>query len=65
MAADFVRQMDTVFAVDREAAEAKRSAADRHQLRREKTAPVVAKIHQRLLAVKATVLLKSKLGGGG
>jgi transposase len=62
VAADFVRQMDTVFAVDREAAEAKMSAADRHQLRREKTAPVVAKIHQRLLAVKATVLPKSKLG---
>jgi len=62
VAADFVRQMDAVFAVDREAAEAKMSVADRHQLRREKTAPVVAKIHERLLAVKGTVLPKSKLG---
>ncbi len=62
MAADFVRQMDAVFAVDREAAEGKMSAEDRQELRREKTAPIVAKIYERLLDVKGTVLPKSKLG---
>ena len=62
VAADFVRRMDAVFAVDREAADAKMTLAQRHELRREKTTPMVTEIHQKLLAVKATVLPKSKLG---
>ncbi len=61
-ATDFVRRMDAVFAVDREAAEAKMTLLERHALRREKSAPMSAGIHEKLLAVKATVLPKSKLG---
>jgi transposase len=62
VAADFVRRMDALFAVDREASEAKMALADRYALRREKSAPMVAEIHTKLLAVKGTVLPKSKLG---
>ena len=62
VAADFVRRMDALFADDREASEAKMALADRYALRREKSAPMVAEIHTKLLAVKGTVLPKSKLG---
>jgi transposase len=62
VAAEFVQRMDAVFAVDREAAEGQLSLTERHQLRQEKTAPMVAGIYERLLAVKGTVLPKSKLG---
>lgn len=62
VAADFVRRMDALFAVDRQASEAKMTLADRHELRREKSAPMVAEIHTKLLAVKGTVLPQSKLG---
>jgi hypothetical protein len=62
VAADFVLRMNALFAVDREAAEAKMTLAERHELRREKSAPIVAAIHERLLAIRGTVLPKSKLG---
>jgi hypothetical protein len=62
VAGDFVQRMDGLFAVDREAAEAKITFQERHDLRQEKSAPMVAGIYQRLLAVKGTVLPKSKLG---
>jgi len=50
-------------AVDREAAEAKMALPERHQPRRERPAPIVAVIDEKLLSVKGTVLPKSKLGG--
>ncbi len=62
MAADFVTRVDALFAVDREAVEAKMTPAKRRELRREKASPIVEAIHDKLLAVKATVLPKSKLG---
>ena len=62
VAADFVRRMDELFAIDRQAIEAKLALEDRYALRREKSAPIVAGIHERLLAVKDTMLPKSKLG---
>jgi transposase len=62
VAAEFVQRMDAVFAVDREAAEAKMALPERLALRREKAAPLVAGIREKLLAVKGTVLPKSKLG---
>ena len=62
VAAEFVAEMDKLFAVDREAAEAKLTAADRYLLRREKAAPIVEKIREKLLFAKNTVLPKSKLG---
>lgn len=62
VAADFVAEIDKLFAVDREAAEAKMALAERHSLRRERAAPIVDKIREKLLAAKATVLPKSKLG---
>ena len=58
----FVERMDALFAVDREAAEARLTPASRLELRQEKSAAIVEEIHQKLLAVKATVLPKSKLG---
>jgi len=58
----FVERMDALFAVDREAAGARLTPASRLELRQEKSAPMVEEIHQKLLAVKATVLPKSKLG---
>jgi transposase len=64
LAAAFVVEMDQVFAVDREAAEAKMSLAERHALRQERTRPVVEGIGKKLLAAKGTVLPKSKLGEG-
>lgn len=62
VAAEFVRQMDALFAVDREAAARKMDREERHCLRQEKAAPLVAAIHASLLAVVPTVLPKSKLG---
>jgi len=62
VAVDFVKRMDEVFAVDRKAAEAKMPFAERRALRQEKSASIVAGINERLLAVKGTVLPKSKLG---
>ena len=62
VAAEFVRQMDALFAVDREAAVKKMDREERHRLRQEKAAPLVAAIHAKLLAVLPTVLPKSKMG---
>jgi transposase len=65
VAADLVQRMDAVFAVDREAVEANMALPERLARRREKSAPMVAGIHENLLAVKETVLPKSKLGEAG
>ncbi len=62
VAAEFVRRMDALFAGDREAAAKKMDRQERHGLRREKAAPLVAAIHAKLLAVLPGVLPKSKLG---
>ena len=62
VAAWFVERMDVLFAVDREAAEARLTPGSRLELRQEKSAAIVEEIHQKLLAVKGTVLPKSKLG---
>lgn len=64
VAAKFVSRIDALFAVDREAVSANMTLEERHALRREKSAPIVAVIHARLLAVKETVLPKSKIGEG-
>lgn len=64
VAAEFVSRIDALFAVDREAVSANMTLEERHALRREKSAPIVAVIHARLLAVKETVLPKSKIGEG-
>ena len=57
-----VERMDALFAVDREAAEARLTPASRLELRQEKSAAIVEEIHQKMLAVKASALPKSKLG---
>jgi hypothetical protein len=62
VAAWFVERMDALFAVDRKAAEARLTPGSRLELRQEKSAAIVEEIHQKLLAVKGTVLPKSKLG---
>jgi len=58
----FVERMDALFAVDRKAAEDRLTPASRLELRQEKSAAIVEEIHQKLLAVKGTVLPKSKVG---
>lgn len=62
VAVDFVQRLDSLFAVDREAGNAKMTLPERAALRRDKSAPIVAGIHEKLLAVQGTVLPKSKLG---
>jgi transposase len=62
VACGFVKQMDDLFAIDREAKEGNLSVESRQQLRREKSAPLVDAIRERLKDVKGTVLPKSKLG---
>jgi transposase len=61
-AADFVRRMDLLFAVDREAGEAKMTAAARHELRQERSRRIVDEIREKLLAEKPRALPQSKLG---
>jgi transposase len=62
VAGDFVKRMDALFLVDGEARDGNMSVASRDELRQEKSAGLVDGIHEKLLAVKGTVLPKSKLG---
>ena len=65
LAAEFVRRIDELFAVDREARAGGLSQPERAELRREKSAKKVADIQERLAAEHYRVLPKSKLGEGG
>ena len=62
VAIDFVKKMNDLFAVDGEASDGKLSLEARDRLRQEKSAPLVEEIHKKLLAVKGTLLPKSKAG---
>lgn len=62
VAGDFVKRMNDLFAVDGEAKDGNLPLKARDELRQEKSAPLVDGIYKRLLAVKGTVLPKSKLG---
>jgi hypothetical protein len=57
-----VKAMDDLFAIDRDAQEAGLSLDERHALRQEKAAPLVASIEQRLRQLRPTVLPKSAMG---
>ncbi|MFN0103164.1 MAG: IS66 family transposase, partial [Bryobacteraceae bacterium] len=61
VAIDFVKRINELFAVDAEARDGNLSLAARDKLRQEKAAPLVDEIHTKLLAVKGTLLPKSKL----
>jgi transposase len=62
VAIEFVKRMDDLFAVDREARDGNLSLEARNELRQAKAAGLVDGIHHKLLAVKGTLLPKSKLG---
>ncbi len=64
LAAEFVERIDALFAVERRAREAKLSAAERMERRAAESAGLVAALRERLLAVKHSVLPKSKLAEG-
>lgn len=57
-----VKAMDDLFAIDRDAREAGLRRDERHALRQEKAAPLVASIGQRLRQLQPTVLPKSAMG---
>jgi transposase len=57
-----VKAMDDLFAIDRDAREAGLRLDDRHALRQEKAAPLVASIEKRLRQLHPTVLPKSAMG---
>ena len=57
----FVKRMNDLFAVDGEARDGNLSMDARDELRQEKAAPLVEEIHKQLLAVKGTLLPKSKV----
>ena len=59
---DFVKRMNALFAVDGEARDGNMSLAARDELRQEKAVPLADEIHKKLLAVKGTLLPKSKVG---
>ena len=63
-AAEFVRRIDELFAVDREAREGRISQSERAELRREKSTKKVADLRERSEAERHRVLPKSKLGKG-
>lgn len=62
VAIDFVKRMNDLFAVDGEARDGNLSLEARDELRQAKAAGLVDGIHGKLVAVKSTVLPKSKLG---
>ena len=64
LAAEFVRRIDELFAVDREARAGGISQSERAELRREKSAKKVADIRERLEAERHRVLPKSKTAEG-
>jgi hypothetical protein len=57
-----VKAMDDLFAIDRDAREAGLRLDERHILRQEKAAPLVASIEKRLRQLHPTVLPKSAMG---
>ena len=59
---NYVKRMNALFAVDGEARDGNMSLAARDELRQEKAVPLVDEIHKKLLAVKGTLLPKSKVG---
>jgi hypothetical protein len=63
-ALDLVRRMDELFAVDREAREAKVSLETRAEWRRERSAAIVAGIKARLESKPGDVLPQSRAGKG-
>ena len=64
LAAEFVRRIEELFAVDREAWEGGVSQSERAELRREKSAKRVEEIRERLEAERHRVLPRSKSGEG-
>jgi len=61
-AVEMAGRMDALFAVDREAREAAMSIDERHALRQERAAPLVAAMRERLLALQKSTLPKNALG---
>jgi transposase len=61
-AVEIVDRMDVLFAIDREAREAGMRMDERHALRQERAAPLVAGLHTRLRDLRTAVLPKSALG---
>ena len=57
-----VEWMDTIFAIDREARNAGMSVEDRHVLRSERAPQLLGQIHEKMLAMQAATLPKSKAG---
>ena len=64
LAAEFVRRIDELFAVDRGARAGGLSQSERAELRREKSAKIVAELRERLEAERHRVLPKSKSAEG-
>ena len=64
LAAEFVRRIDELFAVDRGARVGGLSQSERAKLRRERSAKIVAELRERLEAERHRVLLKSKSAEG-
>ena len=62
VAIEFVKRMNDLFAVDGEARDGNLPLEARDELRQAKAAGLVDGIHDKLLAVKSTLLPKSKLG---
>ncbi len=62
-AVEMVDLMDALFAIDREARDAGMSFEDRHALRLERAAPLVAGIEKKLRELRPAVLPRSALGG--
>ena len=61
VAIDLVKRINDLFAVDAEARDGNLSLEARDKLRQEKSAPLVDAIRAKLLAVKGTLLPKSKV----
>ena len=61
-AARMVARMDALFAIDTEARDAAMSIEQRHALRTEKAAPLVAVLREELLGLQKSTLPKSALG---
>ena len=57
-----VEWMDTIFAIDRGARDAGMSVEDRHVLRSERAPQLLGQIHEKMLAMQAATLPKSKAG---
>jgi hypothetical protein len=64
LAAEFVRRIDELFAVDRGARAGGLSQSERAELRRERSAKIVAELRERLEAERHRVLPKSKSAEG-